>query len=164
MDPVTFGSNMIRTVTKEKATWAGLPDKFEPGTANLEGVAGLGAAIKYLQKIGLQNIFEHDLELTEYALEKLSAIPYLTIYGPNSSENRLGIFSFGIKGVHPHDIAQILDTKQICVRSGHHCAQVLMKVLDVPATTRASLYLYNTKADIDKLVEGIGLVKKTLKL
>jgi cysteine desulfurase / selenocysteine lyase len=164
MEPFILGSNMIKTVTKEKATWADLPDKFEPGTANLEGVAGLAAAIKYLQKIGMQNIFEHDQMLTEYGLQKLTAIPSLTLYGPKTTANRLGIFSFGIQDAHPHDVAQILDSNNICVRSGHHCAQILMQTLGINATTRASVYLYNTKEDIDKLVEGIEEVKKTLKL
>jgi cysteine desulfurase/selenocysteine lyase len=164
MDPLFVGSNMIATVTKEKATWTDLPDKFEVGTANLEGVAGLASAISYLQKIGLENIIAHEQELTKYALGKLSEIPYLKIYGPSTAENRLGIFSFGIPGIHPHDISQILDSQNIAIRSGHHCAQITMQALCVPTTARASLYLYNTKEDIDKLAEGIEKVKKVLKI
>ncbi len=164
MDPLFVGSNMISVVTKEKATWAPLPDKFEVGTANLEGVAGLASAISYINKIGYQNIIAHEQELTKYGLEKLLQIPGLKLFGPHSPENRLGIFSFALQGVHPHDIAQILDNQNIAIRSGHHCAQITMQVLCVPATARASLYLYNTKEDIDKLVEGIEVVKKTLKI
>ena len=164
MDPLFVGSNMINIVTKEKATWAPLPDKFEVGTANLEGVAGLASAISYINKTGYKNIIAHEQELTEYGLEKLRQIPGLKLFGPLSSENRLGIFSFALDGAHPHDIAQILDSQNIAIRSGHHCAQITMQVLCVPATARASLYLYNTKEDIDKLVEGIKVVKKTLKI
>ena len=164
MDPLFVGSNMINQVTKEKATWADLPDKFEVGTANLEGVAGLSSAISYINKTGYKNIIAHEQELTEYGLEKLRQIPGLKLFGPLSSENRLGIFSFALDGAHPHDIAQILDSQNIAIRSGHHCAQITMQALCVPATARASLYLYNTKEDIDKLVEGIKVVKKTLKI
>lgn len=175
MDPLIYGSSMIKTVTKEKAAWADLPDKFEAGTPNLEGVAGFGAAIKYLQTIGMENISEHEQKLTQYALKKLSNIPYVTLYGPSVSQknnaaiqqfnnNRLGIFSFNIQNVHPHDAAQILDSQNICIRSGHHCAQILMQKLKVPATSRASIYLYNTEEDVDSLVEGIKFVKKTLKI
>jgi cysteine desulfurase/selenocysteine lyase len=161
MNPLFVGSHMIKTVTKEKAIYSDLPDKFEAGTGNLEGVAGLGTAIMYLQHIGLKAVQEHDQVLTEYGLKKLQAIPYLKLFGPQTAENRVGIFSFAINGVHPHDIAQVLDTDDIAIRSGHHCCQVLMDVLDVPATARASLYIYNSKEDIDTLVEGIGKVKKT---
>lgn len=164
MDPLFVGSNMINTVTKEKATWAPLPDKFEVGTANLEGVAGLASAISYLKKIGYENIIAHEEELTKYCLEKLSQIPGLKLFGPKDSKNRLCIFSFAIQGAHPHDIAQILDSQKIAIRSGHHCAQITMQALCVPATARASLYLYNTKEDIDKLVEGIKVIKKTLEI
>ncbi|MBU4016832.1 aminotransferase class V-fold PLP-dependent enzyme, partial [Patescibacteria group bacterium] len=164
MDPLFVGSNMIRQVTKEKATWADLPDKFEAGTANLEGVAGLASAISYINKIGYKNIIAHEQELTKYGLEKLRQIPGLKLFGQYSSKNRLGIFSFSLPGIHPHDISQILDSQNIAIRSGHHCAQITMQVLGVPATARASLYLYNTKEDIDKLAEGIKVVKKTLRI
>lgn len=164
MDPLFVGSNMISIVTKEKATWAPLPDKFEAGTANLEGVAGLASAISYINKTGYKNIIAHEQELTRYGLEKLRQIPGLKLFGPSTSENRLYIFSFALDGAHPHDIAQILDSQNIAIRSGHHCAQITMQTLGVPATARASLYLYNTKEDIDKLVEGIKVVKKTLKI
>jgi cysteine desulfurase/selenocysteine lyase len=161
MDPFFVGSHMIKTVSKQKADYADLPYKFEAGTGNLEGVAGLGAAVLYLQKIGIGNIQKHDKALTEYGLEKLLSLPFLKLHGPTTAQNRIANFSFEIPGVHPHDSAQILDSKNIAIRSGHHCCQVLMKSLGVPATARASLYLYNTKDDIDQLIEGIELVKKT---
>jgi cysteine desulfurase/selenocysteine lyase len=164
MDPFYVGSHMIKTVTKEEVVYSDAPDKFEAGTGNLEGVAGLGAAVKYLQNVGLESIKTHDMELTDYGLKKLQAIPYLKLFGPQTSEDRIGIFSFAIPGVHPHDIAQVLDSNHIAIRSGHHCCQVLMNVLNVPATARASLYLYNSNADIDALVAGIEKVKKTFKL
>ena len=164
MDPFFVGSNMIATVTKEKATWAEIPEKFETGTGNLEGVAGLSAAISYLENIGWENLISHELELTKYGLAKLKELPFIKLLGPAASENRLGIFSFSFAGAHPHDVAQILDSQNIAIRSGHHCAQVTMKALGVPATARASLYLYNTKEDIDKLVVGLKNVKKTLRI
>lgn len=164
MNPLLVGSHMIKKVTKKSATYTDLPDKFETGTANLEGVIGLGAAINYIQSIGMEKIEEYDKELMQYALKKLKRIPYLTLYGPLSTEDRVGIFSFSMKDAHPHDIAQILDNKNIAIRSGHHCCQVLMDELGVPATARASFYIYNTKDDVDKLVDGIAHVKKTLKV
>ncbi len=164
MDPLFVGSHMIKSVTKEKAIFTDLPEKFEVGTGNLEGVVGLGAAIKYLQSIGMEKIMAHDHELTQYALNKLQALPYLTMHGPQTADNRIGIFSFEIPKVHPHDIAQILDNRYIAIRSGHHCCQVLMQTLGVTATARASFYLYNTKEDIDRLVDGIESVKKILKI
>ncbi len=164
MDPLLVGSNMIRTVTKNGATWADGPDKFEVGTSNLEGAAGLSAAISYLTKIGMKNIEDYERELTDYALEKLKNISYLTLHGPSKSESRLGIFSFNLKDAHPHDVAQVLDNQNIAIRSGHHCAQITMSALNVSATARASFYLYNAKEDVDKLVEGIGVVKRILKI
>ena len=112
----------------------------------------------------MQNIFNHEKELTKYALEKLTQVPALKIYGPRDPQNRLAIFSLGLPPAHPHDIAQILDRHNIALRSGHHCAQITMQALCVPATARASLYLYNTKEDIDKLITGLETVKKTLKI
>ncbi len=164
MDPLHVGSHMIKTVTKNKATWADLPDKFEAGTGNLEGVVGLSASISYLKKIGWEKIASYENELTKYALEKLKNLPFLKLYGPKTYKDRLGIFSFNITNAHAHDIAQILDGQNIAIRSGHHCAQITMQALGVPATARASLYLYNTKEDVDRLVEGINVVKKTLKI
>lgn len=164
MDPLFIGSHMIYKVTKEKATWTNIPDKFEVGTGRLEGVVGLGAAIDYLQTIGIKKIADYEAELTEYADQKLRSIDKLTVYGTENLKNRLGVFSFSIKNVHPHDVAEILNRNQICIRSGHHCAQPLMEVLNTTSTARASLYLYNTKEDVDKLVEGIIQVKKVFKV
>jgi cysteine desulfurase/selenocysteine lyase len=164
MDPLIVGSHMIRLVTKEKATWADLPDKFEPGTRNLEGVIGLGAAIDYLQKTGFETIQKHELALTNYALNMFQNQKNVKLFGPTDPESRLGVFSFAIGNVHPHDVSEVLNRSHIAVRAGHHCAMPLMKCLGVPGTVRASLYLYNTKEDIDKLEKGIQEVKKTFKL
>jgi cysteine desulfurase/selenocysteine lyase len=164
MEPLAVGSHMISTVTKKKAVWADVPDKFEAGTGNLEGVAGLSAAFSYLEKVGFENIILYENDLTVYALKRFRELDFVTLYGPKDVADRLGIFSFGIANSHPHDIAQILDRDNIAIRSGHHCAQVTMDALGVPATARASFYIYNTKEDIDRLMEGIKLVKKTLKI
>lgn len=164
MDPLFVGSHMIAEVTKEKATWTDIPWKFEVGTGKLEAAVGLGSAIDYVEQIGMENIMQHERELTEYGFKKLQEIPGLTLFGPKDSKNRLAIFSFNITGAHAHDVAQILDSLGICIRSGHHCAQPLMNVLGVPATARASLYIYNDKSDIDALVEGLKVVKNILKV
>jgi len=160
MDPLLVGSHMINTVTKENVIWADIPDKFEVGTANIEGVIGLSAAIDYLTAIGMKNIEIYEKELTSYALEKFNKSNDVKLFGPKNLESRIGVFSFAIGNVHGHDAAEILNRKHIAVRSGHHCAQPLMKVLGVSSTARASLYLYNTKEDIDKLFDGIEEVKK----
>lgn len=164
MNPILVGSHMIKTVTKEAYTYADLPDKFEVGTGNVEGVVGLGAAINYIQNIGFEKIIQHEKELTTYVLEKLQKVDDLILYGDKANDGRLAIFSFGLKDMHPHDIAQIMDRKNICIRAGHHCAQVLMNALGVQATARASFSLYSTKADVDALIDGIALVKKTLEV
>lgn len=160
MDPLFVGSHMIKTVTKEKAEWADLPDKFEVGTGKLEAVAGLGAAIDYLQSVGLGNIIQHEKEIMEYVLEMFNELEKIEFYGKKTVDQRLGVFSFNIKGIHPHDAGEILNRSKICVRGGHHCAQPLMRILGVPGTLRVSLYLYNTKEDIDKLMKGIEEVKR----
>jgi cysteine desulfurase/selenocysteine lyase len=160
MEPLFVGGNMIETVTKKKATWAQSPDKFEPGTGRLESIAGLSAAIDYLNKLGMKNIENYEKELTKYALKKLTEIKDVKIFGKLSTKDRLGVFSFAINGVHPHDVGDILNRKKICIRTGHLCAQPLMKVLGVFGTSRASIYIYNTKADINMLVKGIMDVKK----
>ncbi len=161
MEPLFVGSHMIKTVSKEKAVWQSGPQKFETGTGSLEGVVGLGAAIDYLQMIGMEKVMTFEKELTRYALEKLLTQPKLKLFGPNEASDRLGVFSFAIADIHPHDTAEILNRNYIAIRSGHHCAQPLMDRLGVVGTARASLYLYNTKEDVDKLVEGIGEVRKT---
>lgn len=164
MEPFIFGGGMIRKVTKDNAIWADVPEKFEAGTPNIAGVIGFGAAIDYLQKIGMGSIQTHEQELTEYAIEMFAKQKKVTLYGPKNAKNRLGVFSFLIDNVHPHDIAEILNRFHIAVRTGHHCAQPLMQTLGVIGTARASVYLYNTKEDIDRLEEGIEEVKKTFRI
>ena len=155
MNPFLMGGDMIEYVYEQKTTFAPLPNKFEAGTQNVEGVVGLGAAIDYINEIGYDKIAEVEKELTEYAREKLSKLDYLDLYLTPNKENHSSVFSFNIKGVHPHDVASILDTENVYVRSGNHCAQPLLRSLGIDSTCRASLYFYNTKEDIDKLVYGL---------
>lgn len=164
MDPLFYGSQMITKVTKENAEYMEPPFKFEVGTGKLEAVYGLGAAIDYLKKVGWEGIKNHESRIMNYALEELSQIGSLKLYGPKDSRNRLAIFSFNINGVHAHDVAQVLDRFGICVRSGHHCAQVLMGSIEEQATVRASFYIYNSKEDMDALIAGIEEVKKVFKI
>ena len=155
MNPFLMGGDMIEYVHEQKTTFAPLPNKFEAGTQNVEGVVGLGAAIDYINSIGYDKIQEHDREIVEYAREKLSKLDYLDIYMTPNAKNHSAVISFNIKGVHPHDVASILDSENVCVRSGNHCAQPLMRFLDIDSTCRASFYIYNTKEDVDRLVAGI---------
>ena len=155
MTPFLMGGDMIEYVYEQDTTFAPLPNKFEAGTQNVEGVIGLGAAIDYINEIGYDKIAEVEKELTEYAREKLSKLDYLELYLTPNKENHSSVFSFNIKGVHPHDVASILDTENVYVRSGNHCAQPLLRSLGIDSTCRASLYFYNTKEDIDKLVHGL---------
>jgi len=155
MDPLMTGSHMIKQVSDKGATFNKIPEKFETGTGRLEAAAGLGAAIDYLQKLGMKEIFKHEANLTRYLLGKLSEIPQVEIYGNKSVNNRVGVVSFNIKEIHAHDTGEILNRSQICVRTGHHCAMPLLTNLGVDSTVRASLYMYNTKGDIDKLIIGI---------
>lgn len=164
MSPFHGGGDMIREVHKYETTWNDLPYKFEAGTPNIADVVGLGAAIDYLTKLGMDNIREHEIELTKYAIEKLSEVKGLHIYGTKDISKRGGVISFNFADVHPHDVAQIIDGEGIAVRSGHHCAQVLMERLNVAATSRASFYIYNTKQDIDILVNSLNIVAKVFKL
>ncbi|CAH0344675.1 cysteine desulfurase [Bacillus sp. CECT 9360] len=160
MEPIEFGGEMIDFVGLYESTWKELPWKFEGGTPIIAGAIGLGAAIDFLEEVGLENIEAHEHKLAAYALEKMSAIDGLTIYGPRDAGKRAGVVTFNIADVHPHDVATVLDAEGIAVRAGHHCAQPLMKWLDVSATARASFYLYNTEEDIDKLVEGLVKTKE----
>ena len=155
MNPFLMCGDMIEYVYEQKTTFAPLPNKFEAGTQNVEGVVGLGAAIDYINNIGYDKIQGHDREIVEYAREKLSKLDYLDIYMTPNVENHSAVISFNIKGVHPHDVASILDSENVCVRSGNHCAQPLMRFLDIDSTCRASFYIYNTKEDVDRLVAGI---------
>lgn len=160
MLPYRLGGEMIANVTREGATWAEVPYKFEAGTPNIAGAIGLGAAIDYLQSLDFDLIQKHEQELTSYALEKLKNISGLTIYGPQKSNGRIGVISFNLKNIHPHDLATALDLDGIEVRTGHHCAQPLMASLDTESTVRASLSIYNTKDDIDKLVSSLHEAKE----
>ncbi|MGH7808093.1 MAG: cysteine desulfurase [Thermodesulfobacteriota bacterium] len=159
MEPFLYGGDMIETVTMEKATWNELPWKYEAGTPNIAGGIGLGAAVDYLHRLGMEKIIAHERELVIYALESLSDFPWIDIYGPKDGE-RVGVISFNIRGVHPHDVAGILDEEGIAVRSGHHCAQPLMRRLGIENAVRVSFYLYNTKEEIDKLTEVLREAKR----
>lgn len=160
MPPYRLGGEMIANVTREGATWAEVPYKFEAGTPNIAGAIGLGAAIDYLQSLDFDLIQKHEQELTSYALEKLKNVLGLTIYGPQKSNGRIGVISFNLKNIHPHDLATALDLNGIEVRAGHHCAQPLMASLDTESTVRASLSIYNNKDDIDKLVSSLHEAKE----
>jgi cysteine desulfurase/selenocysteine lyase len=164
MNPFHGGGDMIREVHKYETTWNELPYKFEAGTPNIADVIGFGAAIDYLTKIGMDNVRQHEIELTKYAMEKFAKIPGLQIYGTKDIEKRGGVISFNFADVHPHDVADIIDKEGISLRSGHHCAQVLMERLNVAATSRASFYIYNTKEDVDALIDSLNIVAKVFKL
>lgn len=155
MDPFLGGGEMIREVTEEGATWNDVPWKFEAGTMPIAEVIGFGRAIDYLRDIGMENIHRMETELVGYALEQLNGVDRIRIFGPRDPEKRGGLVSFNLEGVHPHDLASFLDSVGICVRAGHHCAMPLHQRLGVPATIRASLYLYNTREEIDRLVDGM---------
>ena len=164
MEPFHGGGDMIREVHKQSSTWNDLPYKFEAGTPNIADTIGFGAAVGYLEKIGMDRVRRHEHELTRYALERLAGVRGMRTYGPADPGARGGVISFNFADVHPHDVAQILDSDGIAVRSGHHCAQVLMERMDVAATTRASVYIYNDEADIDRLVSSLDRVAETFKL
>jgi len=164
MVPFHGGGDMIREVHKYETTWNDLPYKFEAGTPNIADVIGFGAAIDYLSQLGMDNVRKHEIELTKYALEKMSQIKGITIYGTKDISKRGGVISFNFHDVHPHDVATIVDREGVAIRSGHHCAQVLMERLDVAATNRASFYIYNTKEDVDKLIQSLEKVAELFKL
>ncbi len=155
MTPFLMGGDMIEYVYEQDTTFAPLPNKFEAGTQNVEGVIGLGAAIDYIENLGYNKIQEIEHEVISYARQELSKLDYLTLYTTPNEENHSSVISFNIKGVHPHDVASILDSEGVCVRSGNHCAQPLMRFLGIDSTCRASFYIYNTKEDVDKLVKAL---------
>ena len=155
LPPFLFGGSMIETVTMTSATWAPAPKKFEPGVPNMAQAVGLGAAIDYLSAIGMDNIFKHEVDLTGYLLNGLMEIPELAIVGPTTTQARGSAVSFTVGQIHPHDLGQFLDSQGVAVRTGHHCAWPLTRKLGVPATTRASLYLYNDESDCDALFAAI---------
>lgn len=158
MPPLMFGGDMVEYVYEQETTFNVLPYKFEAGTQNVEAAVGLSKAIDYLNEIGMDNVEKIEKELMSYALEEMSKLPYVTVYGTKDADKRGGVLSFSIDGVHPHDVASIFDTFGVCIRAGNHCAQPLMRYMGINATSRASIYLYNTKEDIDSLLEA---VKKT---
>ena len=160
MSPVEFGGEMIDFVYEQEATWKELPWKFEAGTPNIAGAIGLAVAIDYLDKIGMETVHQYEQELIAYVFPKLQAVEGLTIYGSEDLAQRSGVISFNLAGLHPHDVATALDYEGVAVRAGHHCAQPLLSYLGVAATVRASFYLYNTKADCDKLVEALQKTKE----
>ncbi len=165
MDPVFVGSQMIKTVSKENYTLSNVPERFEVGTPNLEGVVGLGTAIDFIESIGRENIAAYEEELTQYGLSLFKRLESIVnLYGPKTSVKRLGIFSFTFNGVHAHDVAEILSRNNICVRSGHHCAQIILEKIKQPATARASISMYNSKEDLDKLANSLEDVKKVFKI
>lgn len=160
MPPYQTGGEMIKEVYLDHAIFKPSPHKFEAGTPHIAGVIGLGAAVDYLTKLGMDNVRKHEEEITRYALTKMQEISGLTIYGPQKSENKGGVVAFTVKGVHPHDLAQVLDQDNICIRSGNHCAMPLHTYIKITATARASFYVYNTNEEVDLLVLGI---KKAIK-
>jgi len=160
LPPFLFGGSMIETVTMTSATWAPAPRKFEAGVPNMAQAVGLGAALDYLTEIGMQSIFDHEVELTGYLIEGLLQIPELSIVGPLNTDARGGSVSFTVGQIHPHDLGQYLDSQGVAVRTGHHCAWPLTRKLGVPATTRASLYLYNDESDCDALFAAISGAQK----
>jgi cysteine desulfurase/selenocysteine lyase len=161
MEPFLLGGHMIRNVGDEKTTWGELPAKFEAGTSPVAEAVGLGAAIEYLEAVGLEAIEAHEHRLAAYALEVLADVPGITLYGP-PPDRRAGIVMFNVEGVHPHDMAQILDLDGIAIRAGHHCCQPLMRKLGVPATNRASFYLYTVPEEIDRLGEGVRRARELM--
>jgi len=156
MNPFLMGGDMIEYVYEDKTTFAPLPNKFEAGTQNVEGVVGLGAAIDYIESTGYDTIANIEKEVVGYAKQELAKLDFVETYYTQNSENHCGVISFNIKGVHPHDLATILDSQGVAVRSGDHCAQPLIRFLKLPATCRASFYIYNTKEDVDKLVRALN--------
>ena len=164
MRPFIGGGHMISLVGDETSTWNDLPWKFEAGTSPIAEAAGLGAAIDYLSALGMENVRAHERALTAYALEKLPEVPGLTVHGPAGVEERGGVVSFTLEGIHPHDVAELLGRDGVCVRAGHHCAQPLMRRLGVPATTRASFHVYNSTEDVDRLVSALGRARTIFEL
>ncbi len=162
MPPFMTGGDMIKKVTLEGSTWNELPWKFEAGTPAIAESIGLGAAVDYLKELGMENVRQHEIELTAYALERLNQVEGLRIYGPQDPAVRGGAITFTLGNVHPHDVAAVLDAEGIAVRAGHHCAMPLHDKLDLPATTRASFYVYNTPEDIDRLADALDKARELL--
>ena len=164
MTPFNGGGDMIREVHKYETTWNDLPYKFEAGTPNIADVIGFSAAIDYLERIGMGKVREHEIELTKYALDRLSQIKGIKLYGPNEIAKRGGVISFNLGDIHPHDLATIIDEDGVAIRSGHHCAQVLMERLDVAATSRASFYIYNTREEVDVFIKSLNRARELFRI
>lgn len=160
MDPFMGGGDMILTVSMERSTWADVPAKFEAGTPNVGDAIALGAAVDYLSALGMDAVRQHERAITDYALRRLADVPGVSIFGVPDAERRGGVISFELEGIHPHDIGQVLDTKGVAIRTGHHCAQPVMLALNVPATARASFYIYNTTDEVDALASGLEEVSR----
>ena len=160
MNPFMGGGDMILTVNMEQSTWADVPAKFEAGTPNIADAIGLGAAVDYLSALGMDEVRRHEIEITDYALRRLADVPGVSIFGPMDAHQRGGVVSFELEGVHPHDVGQVLDTRGVAIRTGHHCAQPVMLALNVPATARASFYLYNTTDEVDALASALESASK----
>ena len=164
MQPFNGGGDMIREVHKHETTWNDLPYKFEAGTPNIADVIGFSAAIDYLENLGMDKVREHEIELTKYTLEKMSAIKGIKLYGTSDMKKRGGVISFNLGDIHPHDLATIIDEDGVAIRSGHHCAQVLMERLDVSATSRASFYIYNTKDEVDVFIRSLNRASELFRI
>jgi len=164
MPPFLGGGEMIREVHTTGSTWKDTPHKFEAGTPDISGAIGLGAAVDYLRGVGMRNIREHEKEIAEYALSRMASVRGLTVYGPMDVDRRVGVISFNLGDIHAHDLASILDEEGIAIRSGHHCAQPLMEFLKIPATSRASFYIYNTKEEVDILISVLEKARKLFNL
>jgi cysteine desulfurase / selenocysteine lyase len=164
MPPFIGGGSMIRSVRRDEITWADLPAKFEGGTPPIGEAVGYAAAVEWLDAVGLDSAHAHEAELTNYALERLADVPGMRVFGPSAADDRAGIISFEVQGVHAHDVSEVLDRHAVCVRAGHHCAQILMERLGVPATTRASFAVYNTHEEVDRLVEALHDVRRVFEL
>ena len=162
MPPFLGGGSMIRSVERDVSSYAELPAKFEAGTPSIAEAIGLGHAVDYVTQANLAALQVHEQELLKYAHNRLQEIEGITLYGPSSPHQKAGVISFNLEGIHPHDVAGVLDTHGIAIRAGHHCAQPLMKRLDVIATTRASFYLYNTIEEVDRLYEGLCRTQKLM--
>lgn len=163
LEPLLYGGNMIKEVREDGSVWNDSPMKFEAGSANVAGVIGFGAALDYLQAIGMETIEARERQLTAYALGRFTALEGVKVIGPTDLSDRLGVISFEVEGIHPHDVSELLGREGVAIRGGHHCAMPLMKRLGVVGTSRASLYLYNTREDIDALIDGLKKVQEKFK-
>ena len=160
MSPFLFGGDMIEYVYEQDTTFAPVPTKFEAGTQNVGGAVSLGAAIDYLNNIGIDNVEKMEKEIVKYAMEELAKLDFIDVYGPKDLSKRACVISFNVKGVHPHDVASVLDSENVCIRSGNHCAQPLLRYMGLDSTCRASFYIYNTKEDVDRLIIALNKTEK----